>query len=223
MVKVLIADDDEAIRKLVGHYVRAEGFEPILASDGEEALELLEEHAAELVIVDLMMPKRDGYSLAKHIRTFYDIPIIMLTAKNQLLDKEKGFEAGTDDYLTKPFEPEELIFRIRALLRRFQKASAKMIEVGNLTIDKGSYTVKAGRKEWLLPVKEFELLYQLASFPERIFTREELIEQIWGKAYDGADRTVDVHIKRLRDHFKQESGILITTVRGLGYKLEELK
>lgn len=223
MVKVLIADDDEAIRKLVGHYVRAEGFEPIFASDGDEALDLLEVNSAELAIVDLMMPKRDGYLVAKHIRTFYDIPIIMLTAKNQLLDKEKGFEAGTDDYLTKPFEPEELIYRIRALLRRFQKASAKTIQVGHLMIDKGSYAVKAGQKEWLLPVKEFELLYQLASFPERIFTREELIEQIWGKDYDGVDRTVDVHIKRLRDHFKQESGILITTVRGLGYKLEELK
>ncbi|EUJ30992.1 DNA-binding response regulator [Listeria floridensis FSL S10-1187] len=220
MSKILIADDDEAIRKLVGHYITAEGHTPVYAEDGAAAITQMEKEQVALAIVDLMMPKQDGFTVSRHIRKFYDIPIIMLTAKNQLADKEMGFSAGTDDYLTKPFEPEELIFRMRALLRRFHEASEKTVTAGKLVIDKTSYTVKSGKKEWIIPVKEFELLYTLASYPDRIFTREELIERIWGQDYDGLDRTVDVHIKRLRSRFDVTYGIEIVTVRGVGYKLE---
>ncbi|MBC1816613.1 response regulator transcription factor [Listeria seeligeri] len=225
MKQILVVDDDKHIRQLVGHYLRREGFAVLEAMDGEAAEQIVASQQVHLAVIDLMMPKMDGFELCQKIRTSYpEIPVIMLTAKDALIDKSRGFEVGTDDYVTKPFEPEELVFRIRALLRRSNQASEVKIKIGHLTIDQKSYGIKIGNRELMIPVKEFELLYQLASYPGRIFTREELIERIWNRDYDGSDRTIDVHIKRLRDHFDEgKAGIRITTVRGVGYKLEEIR
>ncbi|EUJ43168.1 response regulator transcription factor [Listeria riparia] len=223
MKRILVVDDDPHIRQLVGHHLRAEGFHVLEAENGVHAETLLHEAQVHLVIVDLMMPKMDGLELCRRIRADYaEIPVIMLTAKDALLDKAQGFEVGTDDYVTKPFEPQELIFRVRALLRRYNQASEVKIKIGHVTIDQKSYTITTENRELMIPIKEFELLYQLASYPNRTFTREELIERIWKRDYDGSDRTVDVHIKRLRDHFDEKAdGIRIVSIRGIGYKLEE--
>jgi DNA-binding response OmpR family regulator len=165
-----------------------------------------------------MMPNMDGYELCKKLRIYYkNMPVIMLTAKAELIAKAKGFAAGTDDYLAKPFEGEELLMRIRALLRRYKIEASQVIRVGNITIDKNGYTVNGE----LIPNKEFELLFKLAGFPGRIFPRDQLIEDIWGYDFDGNERTLDVHIGRLRERFPENtSGFKITTLRGLGYKLE---
>ncbi|MBC2245042.1 response regulator transcription factor [Listeria booriae] len=223
MKRILVVDDDPHIRQLVGHHLRAEGFHVLEAENGVHAETLLNEDQVHLAIVDLMMPEMDGLELCQRMRADYpEIPVIMLTAKDALLDKAQGFEAGTDDYVTKPFEPQELIFRVRALLRRYNQASEVKIKIGDITIDQKSYTITAGNRELMIPIKEFELLYQLASYPNRTFTREELIERIWKRDYDGSDRTVDVHIKRLRDHFDEKvDGVRIVSIRGIGYKLEE--
>ncbi|MBC1564785.1 response regulator transcription factor [Listeria booriae] len=223
MKRILVVDDDSHIRQLVGHHLRAEGFHVLEAENGVHAETLLNKEQVHLAIVDLMMPEMDGLELCQRMRADYpEIPVIMLTAKDALLDKAQGFEAGTDDYVTKPFEPQELIFRVRALLRRYNQASEVKIKIGHITIDQKSYTITAGNRELMIPIKEFELLYQLASYPNRTFTREELIERIWKRDYDGSDRTVDVHIKRLRDHFDEKvDGIRIVSIRGIGYKLEE--
>lgn len=223
MKRILVVDDDPHIHQLVGHHLRAEGFHVLEAENGVHAETLLHEAQVHLVIVDLMMPKMDGLELCRRIRADYpEIPVIMLTAKDALLDKAQGFEVGTDDYVTKPFEPQELIFRVRALLRRYNQASEVKIKIGHVTIDQKSYTITTENRELMIPIKEFELLYQLASYPNRTFTREELIERIWKRDYDGSDRTVDVHIKRLRDHFDEKAdGIRIVSIRGIGYKLEE--
>ncbi|MBC1896825.1 response regulator transcription factor [Listeria booriae] len=223
MKRILVVDDDPHIRQLVGHHLRAEGFHVLEAENGVHAETLLNEDQVHLAIVDLMMPEMDGLELCQRMRADYpEIPVIMLTAKDALLDKAQGFEAGTDDYVTKPFEPQELIFRVRALLRRYNQASEVKIKIGHITIDQKSYTITAGNRELMIPIKEFELLYQLASYPNRTFTREELIERIWKRDYDGSDRTIDVHIKRLRDHFDEKvDGIRIVSIRGIGYKLEE--
>ncbi|MBC2147270.1 response regulator transcription factor [Listeria booriae] len=223
MKRILVVDDDPHIRQLVGHHLRAEGFHVLEAENGVHAETLLNKEQVHLAIVDLMMPEMDGLELCQRMRADYpEIPVIMLTAKDALLDKAQGFEAGTDDYVTKPFEPQELIFRVRALLRRYNQASEVKIKIGHITIDQKSYTITAGNRELMIPIKEFELLYQLASYPNRTFTREELIERIWKRDYDGSDRTVDVHIKRLRDHFDEKvDGIRIVSIRGIGYKLEE--
>ncbi|MYL61590.1 response regulator, partial [Virgibacillus halodenitrificans] len=168
-----------------------------------------------------MMPNMDGYELCKEIRDYYDIPVMMLTAKGEITDKEKAFLAGTDDYIVKPFEPKEVLYRIKALLRRFQMVNEEVIHLGNTVINRRSYEVTYHNKNLILPLKEFELLAQLASYPNRIFSREQLIELVWGSDYEGNDRTVDVHIKRLRERFaEEEQDFSIQTVRGLGYKLE---
>jgi DNA-binding response OmpR family regulator len=172
--------------------------------------------------VDVMMPFMDGYALTKEIRNNYDIPVVLLTAKNQIEDKEKGFQSGTDDYLVKPFEPKELLFRIKALLRRYDKQQDQsIIRLGNIVINKKSYEVQIGDRTILLPLKEFDLLYFLISNPMQVFSRDTLIEHIWGLDYEGDERTVDVHIKRLRERFsKLTDDFQIKTVRGVGYLLE---
>ncbi len=224
MIRILIADDDQHIRELLKHFLQKEGFSVYEAADGIEASTILLEQQIHLAIVDVMMPNKDGYQLCEEIRSDYDFPIILLTAKDQLIDKEKGFAVGTDDYVTKPFEPKELLFRIKALLRRFQMVNAEKIVLNQTIIDRKSYEVHANGKLLMLPMKEFELLAQLASFPDRIFTRDELIQLIWGTDFSGDDRTVDVHIKRLRERFSNQDGdFMIKTVRGVGYKLEVTK
>ncbi|WP_195574161.1 response regulator transcription factor [Paenibacillus sp. 1001270B_150601_E10] len=224
MIHILIADDDAHIRELLRYSLQQEGYELYEAADGAEASRLLEEHAINLAVIDIMMPNKNGYQLVEEIRSYYDIPVILLTAKDQLADKERGFAVGTDDYLTKPFEPKELLFRIRALLRRYQQVSADKIKLNGTTLDRSSYEVYTQGKLLLLPMKEFELLFTLASYPDRIFSRDELIQLIWGADFDGDERTIDVHIKRLRERFaKSADDFTIRTVRGIGYKLEAAK
>lgn len=223
MIHILIADDDPHIRELLTYYLQGEGYGVIEAADGTEASAILEARPVHLAIIDVMMPGKDGFQLCKEIREDYDVPVILLTAKDQLSDKEQGFAVGTDDYVTKPFEPKELLFRTKALLRRYQMVNAETIRLGDTVIDRKSYEVVCKGEQLLLPMKEFELLSQLASYPNRIFTREELIAHIWGFDFAGDDRTVDVHIKRLRDRFSDCGDFTITTVRGVGYKLEAAK
>lgn len=220
-IKILLVDDDKYIRELVGFYLRKERYEVIEAEDGEAAAAILKQEYVHLAIVDVLMPKMNGWQLCEIIRTDYDIPIILLTAKGEMEDKAKGFSAGTDDYVVKPFQPEELLFRVKALLRRYKIASKDLIQYGDLMIDRNAFEVSIGEEKLILPLKEFELLTQLASFPNRIFTREELVTIIWGQDYEGDDRTVDVHIKRLREKIMSKSkAAKIVTVRGVGYKFD---
>lgn len=220
-VHLLIADDDPHIRELLRFYLSKEGYIVFEAGDGSEASVLLESEQIHLAVVDIMMPGKNGWELCGEIRRHYDIPVILLTAKGELEDKEKGYDSGTDDYLVKPFEPRELLFRIKALLRRYQMVSSEIIRFGHTTIDRNSYEIYVGDERISLPLKEFELLSQLAANPGRIYTREQLLQLIWGTDYAGDSRTIDVHIKRLRERFGDRTNdFSIATVRGLGYKLE---
>ncbi|OAB40275.1 response regulator transcription factor [Paenibacillus antarcticus] len=221
MRKLLVADDDPNIRTLLKHVLTRQGYGVIEATDGEDAIHKLKETTVDLAIVDVMMPHMDGLELCQYIRESYDIPIILLTARQQLSDKEQGYLRGTDDYVTKPFEPEELLFRITALFRRYSVASDDKIRLNRLIIDRKNYEITDGQQMLLLPVKEFELLSQLAQYPGRLFSRSELIELVWGTDYEGDERTVDVHIKRLRERFLEyQDDFIIRTVRGIGYKVE---
>lgn len=221
MIRILIVDDDSHIRELLKMYLQTEGYTTFEAANGDEASRLLENQQINLAIVDIMMPGKDGYQLCEEIREYYDFPVILLTAKSELSDKEKGFAVGTDDYLTKPFEPKEILFRIKALLRRYNMISAQKIKLNETVIDRKSYEVYCNGKLLMLPMKEFELLSQLASYPDRIFTRDELIQLIWGADFEGDDRTINVHVKRLRERFSNlTDDFSIKTVRGVGYKLE---
>ncbi|HBZ83016.1 MULTISPECIES: response regulator transcription factor [Brevibacillus] len=218
---ILVADDDAHIRELLRFYLEKEGYRVLAAADGSQASVLLEQEKVQLAIVDVMMPGKNGWELCKEIREYYDIPVIMLTAKGEVRDKEKGFLAGTDDYLTKPFEPTELLYRIRALLRRYQMVSKQVIVMHDTVIDRMSHVVKIKDEVMHLPLKEFELLAQLASFPDRTFTRDQLLDLVWGGDNESDSRTIDVHIKRLREKFTDKTDdFVISTVRGLGYKLE---
>ncbi len=222
MVNILIVDDDINILQVVDIHLTESGYNVLQAKDGNEALRILNEQACDLAVVDVMMPFIDGYALTREIRKKYNLPIILLTAKNQIEDKEEGFRSGTDDYLVKPFEMKELRFRIEALLRRYNKQTDdSIIRLGNITINKNNYEVQNGDRTIILPLKEFELLHFLTSNPMRVFSREHLIEQVWGLDYEGDERTVDVHIKRLRERFsKSTEDFQIKTVRGVGYMLE---
>ncbi|ODG92914.1 MULTISPECIES: response regulator transcription factor [Bacillaceae] len=221
-VNVLVVDDDANIRELISIFLSGEGYTVIEAENGQEALTLLEENNIQIVVVDVMMPEVDGYELTKEVKKYYDIPILMVTAKGESQDKLKGFDLGVDDYVVKPFDPLEIVARVKALLRRFQLLSDKNIFVGNLTINQIKYEISANDQSITLPLKEFELLLKLASQAGRIFTRNDLIEQIWGLDYEGDERTVDVHIKRVRERLREiKATVEIVTIRGLGYKLEE--
>ncbi|MEH7119425.1 response regulator transcription factor [Neobacillus vireti] len=222
MTNILIVDDDVNIIKLVDIHLSEQGYQVFQAKDGMEALGILKKATCDLAVVDVMMPFMDGYTLTKQIRTLYGIPVLLLTAKGGIEDKEQGYQAGTDDYLTKPFEPKELIFRIKALLRRYDhQMEESILKIGKTAINKKSYEVQVGNRILLLPLKEFELLSYFMSNPKQVFSREHLIEQIWGLDYEGDARTVDVHIKRLRERFnKLTDDFQIKTVRGVGYLLE---
>ncbi|WP_066371868.1 response regulator transcription factor [Neobacillus fumarioli] len=222
MTNILIVDDDINILKLLDIHLSEQGYTVFSAKDGMEALEILKKEACDLAVVDVMMPFMDGFRLTEEIRTQYDIPVILLTAKSEIEDKEQGFQAGTDDYLVKPFEPKELLFRIKALLRRYEREyDDSILRIGRTTINKKSYEVQIDHRTMLLPLKEFELLSYLVSHPKQVFSREHLIEQIWGLEFEGDARTVDVHIKRLRERFaKLTDDFQIKTVRGVGYLLE---
>ena len=225
MNKVLVIDDDIYIRELVATFLRREGYVIFEAADGREALKKLGEEKIDLCVLDIMMPSMDGFEFCKVARKYYEnLPILMLTAKNDVSQKVKGFDLGCDDYLTKPFEGAELIVRVRALLRRYHIGASKQITIGSLTLDKDSYSVNANGKSGDIPMKEFELLYKLGEHTGRTLSRDQLIEDVWGYDFEGNERTLDVHINRLRERFPaDEYAFKITTIRGLGYRLEVLK
>ena len=224
MSKIMIVDDDPNVRELVSVLLQNHGFETCEAIDGRDAMQKITNDNPDLVIIDIMMPNMDGFELCRNLRRYYEnMPVLMLTAKGELASKVKGFGLGADDYLTKPFEGDELILRIQALLRRYKIEASKVIQIGNVIIDKNSYHITIDGVSEDIPMKEFELLFKLAGFPGRTFPRNQLIEDIWGFDFEGDERTLDVHINRLRDRFPEgKSGFKITTIRGLGYRLEVL-
>ncbi|MFJ8089666.1 response regulator transcription factor [Lysinibacillus sp. NPDC095746] len=220
-MKILVVDDDGHILQLVNIYLTREGYQVIQAENGHQALKLLEGKLPDLAVVDVMMPGMDGFTLTETLSQEYDIPVLLLTAKGELEDKERGFLAGSDDYVVKPFEPKELLFRIAAILRRFDKKNQVTIQVGRLVIDRRSFEVVIGEDTLVLPLKEFELLALLASRPNQVFTRSFIMEQVWGYDYDGDEQTLNTHVKRIRERLhRYKSDVEITTVRGVGYKLE---
>jgi DNA-binding response OmpR family regulator len=221
MSKILIVDDDPHIRELVKVFLRREGFDVQEACDGVQALSKFDSIKIDLAIIDVMMPTMDGWELCQELKATFDLPVLILTAKGETSQKLKGFQLGTDDYLVKPFEPLELVARVKALLKRYRIATSQKIEVGELFMDRKSYEIAVSGEELTLPLKEFDLLFKLASYPGRTFSREQLIEDIWGFDFKGNDRTLDVHINRLRERFPEEKhSFKITTIRGLGYRLE---
>ncbi len=220
----MVVDDDFNICELIRLILQKEDFKVIVANDGISALEKLEVDKINLIILDIMMPNMDGWEFCKEVRKFSNLPIIMLTAKSEINQKVKGFDLGADDYLTKPFEPEELVARVKALLKRCNIAISKSVEIGKVIIDQNQYMVKTASENVTLPRKEFELLFMLASTPGKTFLRDRLIEDIWGYDFEGNERTLDVHIGRIRDRFPQDLyGFKITTIRGVGYRLEVVK
>ena len=222
--KVLIADDDSNISELIKVYFEKDGFETVTARNGKEAVELFKSEAPSIVILDVMMPEMDGWQVCREIRRVSNIPIIMLTAKGETFDKVLGLELGADDYMVKPFDPKELIARVKAVLRRSETketSTEKELVFPNLTINLTNYELKINGNITEVPPKELELLYFLASNPNRVFTREQLLEQVWGFDYFGDSRTVDVHIKRLREKLEgAEANWQLKTVWGVGYKFE---
>ncbi len=222
MSRLLVVDDDPNIRELVVFFMKNEGFDVYEASDGLEALAKLENIKIDIVILDVMMPNMDGWQLCSELRKYYDIPLLMLTVNGETSQKVKGFQLGADDYLVKPFDPLELIVRVKALLRRYQITASNTIQVGELFMNQKTYEVLVNSKGITLPLKEFELLFKLASYPGKTFSRDQLIEDIWGYDFEGNERTLDVHINRLRERFSdQEHSFKIKTIRGLGYRLED--
>lgn len=221
MNTILVVDDDPHIRKLIKLYLENSLFSVVEVKDGQEALDYVTHSKVDLMIVDVMMPHIDGIELTEGIRRYLDIPILMVTAKGESNDKVKGFQAGTDDYLVKPFDPVELVLRVKSLLKRYNVSFTKVIQLGDVLIDLATLTVSSNQDTVELKKKECELLFMLASLPGRIFTRTQLIESLWGINYEGDERTVDVHIKRLRERIEPFPSLAITTVRGLGYRLED--
>ena len=219
MFQILVAEDDRNTRRLMEAVLKEHGYHPILACDGLEALKLLDTHHVDLVILDIMMPGMDGYELTRQLRaTDYTLPILMVTAKLLPEDKRKGFIVGTDDYMTKPVDEEEMILRIRALLRRAQIVNERRITIADVCLDYDSLTVSRGDESQTLPRKEFYLLYKLLSYPGKIFTRIQLMDEIWGMESQSDDNTINVHINRLRKRFEDYPEFTIETIRGLGYK-----
>ena len=219
MFQILVAEDDKNTRRLMEAVLKEHGYHPILACDGLEALKLLDTHHVDLVILDIMMPGMDGYEFTRQLRaTDYTLPILMVTAKQLPEDKRKGFIVGTDDYMTKPVDEEEMILRIRALLRRAQIVNERRITIADVCLDYDSLTVSRGDESQTLPRKEFYLLYKLLSYPGKIFTRIQLMDEIWGMESQSDDNTINVHINRLPKRFEDYPEFTIETIRGLGYK-----
>ena len=219
-MKILVVEDDLHIQRLVRETLEADGHQVVATADGNEAARWIGKQFFEAAVLDVMVPGRTGFELCTLLRESQEIPILMLTALGELTDKRDGFSAGADDYITKPFDPEELVFRLHAVARRYQKAVVPIMQFGEVAIDKQSQQLTIGTTRLTIPRREFDLLHQLASFPGRVFSREELIEHVWGLDFMGDDRTIDVHIKRLRARLQQTDAITIQTVRGLGYRLE---
>jgi DNA-binding response OmpR family regulator len=219
MFSILVVEDDETLNKMICAKLKQESYRVFPTFDGEQALDLLDIEHIDLIISDIMMPNMDGYQLTKELRdAAYTIPILMITAKNSLEDMEKGFRAGTDDYMIKPISLREMILRVKALLRRAQIANEKKLVIGNTILDYNALTVKINEETFDMPPKEFYLLFKLLSNPNKIFTRQELMDEIWGMDTDVDDRTIDSHIKKLRRKFENSTDFEIVTIRGLGYK-----
>lgn len=218
--KIMVVDDEMHIRELVRFYLDKAGFDTIEAANAEEALDIVENQYIDLAVVDIMMPGMDGFELVEQMRQYREFPVIMLTAKSQSKDKLRGFSLGIDDYVTKPFDPDELMARVKTILKRYSINSSNVVKIGDVIFDGDKYEVRYQDQIIHLPLKQFELAFELAKNPNQIFTREQLIEKIWGMDYDGFDRTVDVHIKRIRENLGYLPGFKVVTVRGLGYKIE---
>lgn len=222
MAKILVVDDDQHIRELVRLFLEEAGIDQVMeAENGRKALALVESEKVDMVILDIMMPEMDGWDLCRELRRYYEMPLLMLTAKGETRQVVKGFELGTDDYLVKPFEPAELVARVKALLKRYQVSISQIVTIGTLRMNRKTFEVENGDSSLTLPLKEFELLFKLGSYAGRTLPREQLIEDIWGYDFEGNERTLDVHINRLRERFPEETfGFKIRTIRGLGYRLE---
>ena len=218
--KIMVVDDEMHIRELVRFYLDKAGFDTIEAANAEEALDIVENQYIDLAVVDIMMPGMDGFELVEQMRQYREFPVIMLTAKSQSKDKLRGFSLGIDHYVTKPFDQDELMERVKTILKRYSINSSNVVKIGDVIFDGDKYEVRYQEQVIHLPLKQFELAFELAKNPNQIFTREQLIEKIWGMDYDGFDRTVDVHIKRIRENLGHLPGFKVVTVRGLGYKIE---
>ena len=219
MFNILVVEDDKNLRKLITTYLQRNKYNTYEATNGEEALNVLDQSYIDLIVSDIMMPKMDGYELIKSLREAkYDVPILIITAKSEIEDKKEGFLLGADDYMVKPIDIEEMLLRIQLLLRRSKSASEKKIQIGDLLLNYNQLSVIKKDKVYNLAQKEFYLLYKLLSTPNTIFTRQELIEEVWGLESDSDYRTVDVHIKRIREKMKDVDEFEIVTIRGIGYK-----
>ncbi len=229
--KILIVDDDTNISELISLYLIKECFETQTVEDGESALVAFKEFSPDLILLDLMLPGMDGYQVCRELRKDSNVPIIMLSAKGEVFDKVLGLELGADDYMIKPFDSKELVARVKAVLRRYKApapepvkaASGDMVEFPDLTINMTNYAVTYKGNNIEMPPKEIELLYFLASSPNQVFTREQLLDHIWGYEYIGDTRTVDVHIKRIREKISDSDAWALSTVWGIGYKFETRK
>lgn len=222
MTTIMVVDDEINTRLLMEKVLKREGFEVVLAANGEIALSLLENHKIDLAIIDIMMPVMDGYSLTDYIKKIFPaLPIIMVTAKETIEDKTKGFHLGIDDYMVKPISFDELILRVYALLRRANISAKRKIVIKNTTLDYDTFTVTVEKNNIALSKKEFLLLFHLLSYQGKIFTRQQLMENVWDMDSESDDHTVDVHINRLRNKFKENDDFEIITIRGLGYKAVE--
>ena len=225
--KILIVDDDNNIAELISLYLTKECFDTKIVNDGEKALQAFETYSPNLILLDLMLPGIDGYQVCREVRTKSNIPIIMLSAKGEIFDKVLGLELGADDYMMKPFDSKELVARVKAVLRRYQPVKTeepasdiKCVKYTDLVINLSNYSVLYRGEQVDMPPKELELLYFLASSPNQVFTREQLLDHIWGYEYIGDTRTVDVHVKRLREKIKDHANWSLATVWGIGYKFE---
>lgn len=219
MFHVLVAEDEKNQNLLMSTCLKRAGYRAVSCADGAQALEILDSEHIDLIICDIIMPRMDGFQLTQELRqSGYETPILMVTAKGGLDDKRRGFSLGADDYMVKPIEPEELIMRVAAILRRSQTVYRHRLEVGGTVLDYQMLTVRRGESCVELPKKEFYLLYKLLSAPSQIFTRQQLMDEIWGMDTQSDERTVDVHIRRLREKFERNADFEIVTVRGLGYK-----
>ncbi len=223
MFKILVVEDDPHIRQLMSVFLIRSGFEVMRAQDGEEALSVMESAMPDLVVCDIMMPKMDGFSLTRDLRRAYpELPILMVTAREALEDKRTAFSVGTDDYMVKPIELDELLLRVNALLRRSRIATERELRLGDTILNYDALTVSRGDVTLSLTKKEFLLLFKLLSYPGRTFTRSQLMDELWGMDAQSDERTVDVHVKRLREKCAEFPEFNIVTVRGLGYRADKL-
>jgi len=219
MIRILVVDDEANIRKLICAVLKQNGFETLQAEDGVAALDVMDKEHVDLVVIDLMMPRMDGYTLTRQLRCAWPaLPILMLTARQEPRDRHQGFIAGTDDYMTKPIDKQEMVLRIKALLRRAQIAGDRKLYVGDTVLDYDALTVMHGQDAVQLPPKEFQLLFKLLSYPGTTFTRMQLMDEIWGLDSEAEERTVNEHIYRLRERFRDWPEFELVTVRGLGYR-----